>query len=109
VKERADIKHDRLYYLYFREKPDKSLAYNSQANEAIDGNEEQKIGGIPSGAVSLIDYSNFNYSLRFQRSGISIIKPVLALGMPVAKILGKALPLTFSHVSRHSKSHFLTN
>jgi hypothetical protein len=30
VKERADLRYDQLYYLYFREKPDKTLAYSPE-------------------------------------------------------------------------------
>jgi len=28
IRDRHELKYDHLYYLYFRDKPDKSLAYN---------------------------------------------------------------------------------
>jgi len=40
IKDRADIKHEHLYYLYFKEKPDKNLAYNPQTFDAENGLEE---------------------------------------------------------------------
>lgn len=60
MKDRGDLRHDHLYYLYFREKPDKNLTYNPTGGAASglaeDGTsplEETKAGGGPS-AVSLI-------------------------------------------------------
>lgn len=56
VRDRADVRQDHLYYLYFREKADKSLTFNPQ--QADDGNEEQKVGGAANaGTVGLIERS----------------------------------------------------
>jgi hypothetical protein len=49
VKDRGDLRDDRLYYLYFREKPDKNLTYNPGGG--VDNLEETK-GGAGKAAVS---------------------------------------------------------
>jgi len=54
VREKGELKHDRLYYLYFREKPDKSL--NEQMAAAIASGEEEskKVGLNKDGSFQLI-------------------------------------------------------